>query len=84
MLVLATALFTDPSQIGPYVAEEVAGLHAFRDRGLIEALYIRADGKGAFVVWKVASLDEARQHIAELSFSKRGLMTAELTELNPL
>jgi hypothetical protein len=84
MIVLATATFTDPSKIGPYVDEEVAGLHGFRDRGLIQALFIRADGTGAVVLWNVASIEEARRHIGELSFSKRGLMTIELTELNPL
>ena len=83
MFVLATVTFTDPSKIGPYVEEEFAQLHANRDKGLIASEYLRADGKGAFVVWQVGSVDEARQHASELTLSKKGFMTVEFTELTP-
>lgn len=81
MLVLAIATFTDPTKIGPYVQEELAGLHAFRERGLTQLQYLRADGKGAIVVWNVASVEEARAHVDTLVLSRRGLMTTELIEL---
>ena len=83
MFVLATGTFTDPSKNGPHVNEEVAQIHALHDKGLIVSQYLRADGKGVYVVWQVKSIDEARRHISELSFTKKGLMTVELTELNP-
>jgi hypothetical protein len=83
MFVLATVTFTDPSKIGPYVEEEFAQLHARRDKGLIASEYLRADGKGAFVVWQVGSVDEARKYASELLLAKKGLMTVEFTEINP-
>jgi hypothetical protein len=83
MFVLATGTFTDPSKLGPYFNEEVAEIHANRDKGLIVSQYLRADGKGVFVVWQVGSIDEARRRAGELTFSKKGLMTVEFTELNP-
>lgn len=83
MFVLATVTFTDPSKIGPYVEEEFALLHADRDKGLIASEYLRADGKGAFVIWQVGSVDEARQRASELVLSKKGLMSLEFTELTP-
>jgi hypothetical protein len=36
-----------------------------------------------FVVWQVGSIDEARKHASGLTFSKKGLMTVEFTEVNP-
>jgi hypothetical protein len=81
MFVLATGTFTDPSKNGPYLNEEVANIHANRDKGLIVSNYLRADGKGVFVVWQVESIDEARKHVSQLLFSKKGLMTVEFTEL---
>jgi hypothetical protein len=83
MFVLATGTFTDPSKNGPYIEEEFGNIHANRDKGLIVSNYLRADGTGVFVIWQVKSIDEARRHIAELTFSKKGLMTVELTEINP-
>ena len=83
MFVLASGTFTDPSKNGPYVNEEIAQIHAKRDKGLIVSQYLRADGKGVFVIWRVESLDEARRHISELTFSKMALLTVELTELTP-
>lgn len=83
MLVLATGMFVDHSKNGPYVKDEVAQIHANRDKGLIVNNYLRADGKGVFVIWQVANMDEARRHIGELTFSKHGLVTVELTELTP-
>ncbi|HEY4886338.1 MAG TPA: hypothetical protein VII08_22115 [Myxococcales bacterium] len=82
MFVLATGTFTDPSKLGPYLDQEIAQIHANRDKGLIVSQYLRADGKGVFVVWQVGSIDEARKR-AGLTFSKKGLMTVEFTELNP-
>jgi hypothetical protein len=35
MFVLATGTFTDPSKLGPYLNEEIAQIHANRDKGLI-------------------------------------------------
>ena len=49
MFVLASGTFTDPSKNGPYVQEEIAQIHANRDKGLIVSQYLRADGKGVFV-----------------------------------
>jgi len=83
MFILASGTFTDPSKNPLYVNDEVAQIHANHDKGLIVSQYLRADGKGVFVVWQVGSIDEARRHISELPFSKNGLMTVELTELNP-
>jgi hypothetical protein len=83
MFVLATGTFTDPSKLGPYLDEEIAQIHANHDKGLIVSQYLRADGKGVFVVWNVGSVDEARKRAGQLTFSKRGLMTVEFTELNP-
>jgi hypothetical protein len=83
MFVLATVTFTDPSKLGPYFDEEVAEIHANHDKGLIVSQYLRADGKGAFVLWQVGSIDEARKRASEFTFSKKGLMTVEFTELNP-
>jgi hypothetical protein len=83
MFVLATGTFTDPSKLGPYLDGEIAQIHANHDKGLIVSQYLRADGKGVFVVWQVGSIDEARKHASELTFSKKGLMTVEFTELNP-
>ena len=83
MFVLASGTFTDPSKIGPHVEEEIAHIHANRDKGLIVSQYLRADGSGVYVVWQVGSLDEARRHVSELPFTKKGLMTVEFTELNP-
>jgi hypothetical protein len=83
MLVLATGTFNDPSKLGPYLEEEIAQIHAHRDKGLIVSQYLRADRKSVFVVWQVGSVDEARKHARELTFSKKGLMTEEFAELNP-
>ena len=81
MFVLATGTFTDPSKNGPYYDEEIHNIHANRDKGLIKSNYLRADGKGVFVVWEVKSIEEARRHVSELTFSKKGLMTVEFTEI---
>jgi hypothetical protein len=62
MFVLATGTFTDPSKLGPYLDGEIAQIHANHDKGLIVSQYLRADGKGVFVVWQVGSIDEARKH----------------------
>jgi hypothetical protein len=83
MFVLASGTFTDPSKLGPYLDEEIAQIHANHDKGLIVSQYLRADGKGVFVVWNVGSVDEARKRAGQLTFSKKGLMTVEFTELNP-
>ena len=83
MFVLATGTFTDPSKLGPYLDEEIAQIHANHDKGLIVSQCLRADGKGVFVVWNVGSVDEARKRAGQLTFSKKGLMTVEFTELNP-
>jgi hypothetical protein len=83
MFVLASGTFTDPSKLGPYLDEEIAQIHANHDKGLIVSQYLRADGKGVFVVWNVGSVDEARKRAGQLTFSKKGLMTVEFTELTP-
>jgi hypothetical protein len=36
-----------------------------------------------FVVWNIGSVDEARKRAGQRTFSKKGLMTVEFTELNP-
>jgi hypothetical protein len=51
--------------------------------GLVVSQYFRADGKGVLFIWHVGSFDEARRHIREFPFSKRGLLNVELTELIP-
>ena len=81
MLVLAIGTFTDPSKIGPYAEAEVATIHAHKAAGLVEYAYQRVDGKGVALIWRVGSVAEAREHVAQLLFSKHGLMTVELTEI---
>jgi hypothetical protein len=83
MFVLATGTFTDPSKNGPYVKEEIAQIRANHEMGLVVSQYFRADGKGVLFIWHVGSFDEARRHIREFPFSKRGLLNVELTELIP-
>ena len=81
MLVLAIGTFTDPSKIGPYAEAEVATIHAHKAAGLVAQAYQRVDGKGVALIWRVGSVAEAREHVAQLLFSKHGLMTVELTEI---
>jgi hypothetical protein len=81
MLVLAIGTFTDPSQIGQYAEAEITTIHAHKAAGLVDRAYQRVDGKGVALIWRVGSIAEAREHIAQLLFSKHGLMTVELTEI---
>ena len=81
MLVLAIGTFTDPSQIGQYAEAEIKTIHAHKAAGLVERAYQRVDGKGVALIWRVRSIAEAREHVAQLLFSKHGLMTVELTEI---
>ena len=81
MLVLAIGTFTDPSKLGPYADAEIATIHAHKTSGIVAQAYQRVDGKGVALVWRVASLAEARERIGELLFSQHGLMTVDLTEI---
>jgi hypothetical protein len=81
MLVLAIGTFTDPSQIGHYAEAEITTIHAHKATGLVERAYQRVDGKGVALIWRVGSIADAREHVAQLLFSKHGLMTVELTEI---
>jgi hypothetical protein len=81
MLVLAIGTFTDPPQIGQYAEAEITTIHAHKAAGLVERAYQRVDGRGVALIWRVGSVAEAREHIAQLLFSKHGLMTVELTEI---
>jgi hypothetical protein len=81
MLVLAIGTFTDPTQIGQYAEAEITTIHARKAAGLVERAYQRVDGKGVALIWRVGSIAEAREHVAQLLFSKHGLMTVELTEI---
>jgi hypothetical protein len=81
MLVLAIGTFTEPSKIGQYAEAEIATIHAHKVAGLVERAYQRVDGNGVALIWRVGSIAEAREHVAQLLFSKHGLMTVELTEI---
>jgi hypothetical protein len=81
MLVLAIGTFTDPSKIAPYAEAEVATIHAHKAAGRAAHAYQRVDGKGVALIWRVENIAEAREHVAQLLFSKHGLMTVELTEI---
>jgi hypothetical protein len=81
MLVLAIGTFVNPSKIGPYAEAEIATIHAHKAAGIVERAFQRVDGKGVALVWRVASLAEARERVDQLLFSKHGLMTVELTEI---
>jgi hypothetical protein len=81
MLVLAVGTFTDPSKIGQYAEAEITTIHAHKAAGLVERAYQRVDGNGVALIWRVGSIAEAREHVAQLLFSKHGLMTVELTEI---
>jgi hypothetical protein len=81
MLVLAIGTFTDPSRIGQYAEAEITTIHAHKTAGLVERAYQRVDGGGVALIWRVGSVAEAREHVAQLLFSKHGLMTVELSEV---
>jgi hypothetical protein len=81
MLVLAIGTFTDASKIGPYAEAETATIHAHKAAGVVAQAYQRVDGKGVALVWRVASIADARERISQLLFSQHGLMTVELTEI---
>jgi hypothetical protein len=81
MLVLAIGTFTDPSKISQYAEAETTTVHAHKAAGKVVNAYQRVDGKGVALIWRVGSVAEAREHIAQLLFSKHGLMTVELTEI---
>jgi hypothetical protein len=81
MLVLAIGTFTDPSKIGTYASAERATIEAHKAAGIVVHSYRRADGTGVALVWRVGSMEEARQRIDQLLFSQHGLMTTELTEI---
>jgi hypothetical protein len=81
MLVLANGTFTDPSKIGQYAEAEIATIHAHKAAGRVMHAFQRVDGTGVALIWNVASLAEARQHIDQLLFSKHGLMNVVLTEI---
>jgi hypothetical protein len=81
MLVLAIGTFTDPSKIAQYAEAEIATIHAHKAAGIVAHAYQRVDGKGVALIWRVGSVAEAREHVAQLLFSKHGLMTVELTEI---
>ena len=81
MLVLVIGTFTDPSQIGQYAEAEITTIHAHKAAGLVERAYQRVDGKGVALIWRVESIAAAHEHVAQLLFSKHGLMTVELTEI---
>ena len=81
MLVLALGTFTDPSKIAPYAEAEIATIHAHKAAGLVAQAYQRVDGKGVALIWRVGTIAEAREHVAQLLFSRHGLMTVELTEI---
>jgi hypothetical protein len=84
MLVLAIGTFTDPSKLGPYAEAEIATIQAHKAAGIVAHAYRRVDGKGVALIWRVGSLDEARERISQLLFAKHGLMTVELTEIAEL
>ena len=81
MLVLAIGTFTDPSKIAQYAEAEIATIHAHQVAGLVANAYQRVDGKGVALIWRVGSVADAREHVAQLLFSKHGLMTVELAEI---
>jgi len=81
MLVLAIGTFTDPSKIGPYAEAERATIEAHKAAGIVVHAYRRADGTGVALVWRVGSMEDARERIDQLLFSQHGLMTTELTEI---
>jgi hypothetical protein len=81
MLVLALGTFTDPSKVAPYAEAEIATIHAHKAAGLVAHAYQRVDGKGVALIWRVESIAAAHEHVAQLLFSKHGLMTVELAEV---
>jgi hypothetical protein len=81
MLVLALGTFTDPSKIAPYAEAEIATIRAHKAAGLVAHAYQRVDGKGVALIWRVESIATAHEHVAQLLFSKHGLMTVELAEI---
>ena len=85
MLVLVIGTFPDPSKIAPYAEAELATIAAHKAASRVANAYQRVDEKGVpkgvALIWRVGSLDEAREHVGKLLFSQHGLMTTELVEI---
>jgi hypothetical protein len=46
--------------------------------------YQRVDGKGFAIVWRVASLDEARERISQLKLPPQRSLSVEFAEVAPV
>jgi hypothetical protein len=66
MLVLASGVFADPDTSAPGIGTELTLLHSYKKTGIVVDAYQRVDGKGFAIIWRVASLDEARERLTQL------------------
>jgi len=84
MWVLAIGVFADPDTSAPGIGTEVTLLRTYKKAGIVVDAYQRVDGKGFAIIWRVASLDEARERISQLRLPTQRSLSVEFAEVAPV
>jgi len=78
------ARFTPGADPEPRMEDEKLRVRELRDEGLIEQLFRRIDGTGAYLVVTDESADAVRQRLDTLPFVQDGIMTIQIDEIETL
>lgn len=84
MRFLVDARFTPGSDPEPRMEDERTRVRELREEGLIEQLFRRIDGTGAYLVVGEESEDAARLRLETLPFVEDGTMSLTIEEIETL
>lgn len=80
MQFLADARLLPGADIEPHLEAEIERIEELRDDNVIEHLFRRKDGRGAYLVMNGQSAEEIQDAIDSLPFVKLGLMEIPFAE----
>ena len=77
----ATGTVSDPTKLGPYVAEEMKILADLQGEGVIEHAYRRSQAPGVLFIVNADDPEDAHRQLGRLPFVALGLLTFDLTPI---
>lgn len=78
------ARFVEGADPQPRMADEVRRVQELRDEGVVEQVFRRLDGTGAYLVAVADSAEALTAHLDTLPFVEDGIMTMQLSEIEVL
>jgi hypothetical protein len=81
---LVDARLVAGADVAPFLAAEQRRIRELHDAGFIELLYRRIDGTGAWLIVTERDEESAERQLDTLPFVEVGIMTMQLSEIDPV